>query len=167
MRTAIRRLSRATTQFFGKRTVQPASDAPSEIISGRTLAERMFISGVELSTLDEQSEEILAIQHKAASVLGRDCRMRVATLNTISGKQVVVGISKGEGIAETLLGVYELNTEMDGVLFRRVCDRPVQEMCKASIMPEAWPRKYKPVNTFGGNRKLPSRTSVRDIFSST
>ena len=143
--------------------VRPMSSEASELAVGKKLSERMWVEDLQLDAIDVKSPELEAVRLKASKSFGGDCALHSAKCmaTTGSGTTVLVGLSKGD----TLIGVYELSTEMNGVLFKRVCDRPVRDLLTAALLPEGWPRKYSPPNSYGGNRKLPSSTSVKDILS--
>lgn len=161
----VKRISAAVLSR-GKKPVTPGtSDAPAELVKGKKLSERMWISGLAMDTIDVKSRELDAIRTKASSSFGGECALFVAKCNATSGATTLLGIAKAD--PPVLLGVYELTPEMEGVLFKRVCDRPARDLLKASVLPGDWPTKYEPPNAFGGARKLPSRTSVRDILSSS
>lgn len=164
---------RLTTKVFGRRKkpVTPAwpgggGGAPANLLDGKKLSERMWVPGLAVETVDVTSAEFDAIRTKASSSFGGECTLHVASCNTTSGSgaATLVGLAR-DGVL--LLGVYELSAELDGVLFKRVCDRPARDLLKAGVLPGDWPVKYEPPNAYGGARKLPSRTSVKDIMSSS
>ena len=160
-------IKRATQAVFGKKkTVTPGktTDAQTELIVGKKLSERMWIPNLALDAVDVRSPELDAVRTKASSAFG-ECTLFAAKAMATSGTTMLVGISKVQPFV--LLGVYELSSELDGVLFKRVCDRPARDLLKAGVLPGDWPVKYEPPNGFGGNRKLPSRTSVKDILSTS
>jgi len=150
----------------GKKPVTPGktSDAQTELIVGKKLSERMWIPNLALDSVDASSPELDAVRTKASSAFG-ECRLFVAKAMATSGTTKLVGIAKVQ--PPVLLGVYELSSELDGVLLKRVCDRPARDLLKAGVLSGDWPVKYEPPNGFGGNRKLPSRTSVKDILSTS
>ena len=161
-------VKRVSTAIFSrkKKAITPAvstPNAPSELASGKKLQERMWVPNTKMETLDVKSDELDAVRLKAASSFGGECSLHAAKIHATTGEAMVAGLAK-DG---KLLGIYELNDEMGGVLFRRVCDRPARDLVKAGVLPSDWPSKYEPPNPFGGNRKLPSSTSVKDILSAS
>ena len=86
-----------------------------------------------------------------------ECNLLYATASSMKGSD------------SYLFGVYELSNYdcADGVDFKRVCDHPVQELLKQfqRLLPATWPQKYEPFNRFGGSRRVPHGTSVRDVVS--
>lgn len=73
----------------------------------------------------------------------------------------LVGIAK----ADALIGLYEVEDSKDGILMKRVCDHPANELVRLELLSTdaGWPKKYDPINRYGGNRKLPSRASAADL----
>lgn len=67
-----------------------------------------------------------------------------------------------------LVGLYDIEDYPGGgALFKRVCDHPVGELLRHEALPRDWPKKYEPVNRYGGSRKMPSRHSAADLMAAT
>jgi len=150
----------------GKSTkkIGPMPDTPSEFIENKKkLQERMWLPGLSADSIDLNTKVLQDMRKKTSATMRTECNLLYGTASSMKGSDsYLFAIAKTPGL---LIGVYELSNYADGVLFKRVCDHPVQELLKHRLLPATWPQKYEPFNRFGGSRKLPHGTSVRDVVS--
>jgi len=141
---------------------------PQNILEGKKMAKQMWIRGTptyEVESMRPNDEKLSALAQQLSERFRDECSIFITQRGTYGGSEThLVGISKGRA----LIAVYEVHNQWEGVMFKRVCDQPVRELLRLGKLPVPpagnWPEKYEPVNTFGGNRKLPSRSSVKDIM---
>ena len=134
---------------------------PQDLHVGKKLANEFWLPGLQAATVDINSDQLKAKARQASSAFGGEVHLLATHNSTYTGPEAhLVGLSK----SGVLIGVYEVSDYSCGVLFKRVCDHPVQELVRLGKFPAEWPRKYEPVNTRGGSRKLPSRISAKDLL---
>ena len=133
------------------------------LAQGKKVAERMWLPDLEAASIDVKASQMQQIAMQLSSSLGGECRLLVIHMAAPNGSiSHLVGIAR----ADALIAMYEVDNKSDGVLFRRCCDHPVRELLRLEALPDnsEWPKKYEPVNTYGGSRKLPSRASAADLI---
>lgn len=144
----------------GKATPKVAPSAPQEFHVGKKLAEKFWLPGQKAATFDVSAAVLQNMRRATSKRLGGECCLVSAKASSMTGGDShLLCITK----AGVIIGLYEVSDYADGALFKRVCCHPVREMIRNNLLPAEWPKKYEPVNSYGGSRKLPSRGSVRDI----
>ena len=150
--------------MMGRTQQKPSTVTPvpaQDFLVGKRLASELWIPGQKAEDVDVNSDQIKVKERQMASSLGGECKMLATHHATCTGADThLVGVSRN-GV---LVALYELSDNADGVLFKRVCDHPVRELLRLGTLPATWPKKYQPINTYGGSRKLPSTVSSRDLL---
>lgn len=147
--------------------ILPAQGPPTAaqtLAQGKKVAERMWLPDLQVETIDVNASQLQQVARQLSSSLGGECRM-IGPLHMaapMGRTSHLVGFAK----EDYLIAMFEVEDKMDGVLFRRVCDHPVRELLRLEALPDnsEWPKKYEPVNSYGGSRKLPSRASAADLI---
>ena len=135
---------------------------PFEFIENKkSLHVRIWLPGLSADSINLNARVLQEMRKKTSATMRTECDFLYAAASSMKGPDpYLFAIANPPGL---LIGVYELSNYADGVDFKRVCDRPVQELLKQRLLPATWPQKYEPFNRFGGSRKLPHGTSVRDV----
>ena len=159
----VRRLSLMFRPSGRKSSVVSPAQAPQQLVGkDKKLAAEMWLPNLRSATIDVSSDQIMQVARQTSATFGGDCRVHAAHHSTYAGAEVhLVGLVRN---GAAIIGLYELSDYADGVLFKRVCDVPASELVRQAKLPADWPKKYEPVSTKGGSRKLPSSASVRDVL---
>ena len=158
---AVRRMSMVLPGRKSKK-VQP-SGMP-QLVVGKKIADRFWLPDLKAASIDVNSSQLQQVTRQTSTMLNSECRMLATHMQASNGKlSHLVGICN----MDTLLALFEVEDNKDGVLFKRVCDYPTRELIRLESFPanSEWPKKYEPVNTYGGSRKLPSRASAGDLMT--
>lgn len=162
VRGSVRGMVRRLSQFGRSPKVSP-DNRPQPLIQGKKLTERIWLPDLKAETLDVNSSQLQNLARQVTVAIGAECRLVATHMSSSKGAPShLLGLAK----ADILIGMYEAENNKDGILLRRICDHPVREFVRLDILPSTaeWPKKYEPLNTYGGNRKLPSRASAADLM---
>jgi hypothetical protein len=162
---AVGGITRRLSMMFTRRksvAVAPQPMTETDLVKGKKLARELFIPEQHAETVDLSSGQMRQLASKSSKALGGECSLLVTHNATYVGTDMhLLGIVK----ANVLIAVYELSDYADGLLMKRVCDNVAKELIRNGKLPtKDWPKKYDPVNTFGGSRKLPSGVTTRDLM---
>lgn len=141
--------------------VQPS--AVPQLMVGKKIADRFWLPDLSAATVDVNASQLQQVCRQTSTMLNAECRMLATHMQASNGKlSHLVGIVK----MDVLIALFEVEDKSNGVLFKRVCDYPTRELVRLEAFPanSEWPKKYEPVNTYGGSRKLPSRASAGDLM---